>query len=179
MDLGPEKPTTVSNSANMTDARREPVSVQQWVCDGTLLERYDPLSDQANRGLERIVVGVEDYRALADRLAQVETEKADMVQRNQILRTRPDLPMTYEDKVKYKELEQQVARLREFMEWAEQRQPEMLALMRKHNIKIDNLDDNMQKFAFTVYTELCEVNLKAIQLKEWLDDNEALRETGA
>ena len=36
-------------------------------------------------------------------------------------------------------------------------QPKVLALMAQHGIVIDNLDDKMQKWAFTLYTEICDI----------------------
>jgi hypothetical protein len=39
----------------------------------------------------------------------------------------------------------------------------MQAIMRKHGLVIDNLDDPMQKLAFTLYTELVEISLQAEQ----------------
>ena len=37
-------------------------------------------------------------------------------------------------------------------------------IMRKHNLCIDNLDDNMQKLAFTFYSNLCEIDSEARHL---------------
>lgn len=67
---------------------------------------------------------------------------------------------------------------REFIEWARDRQPAMLELMRKHDLKIDNLDDPIQKFTFTLYTELCEVNFKARHLIEAMDTKVQMGEEG-
>lgn len=39
----------------------------------------------------------------------------------------------------------------------------ILSIMEKNDIKIDNLDDKMQKFAFTVYSELIEIASKSEQ----------------
>src|SRR3990167_4350016 len=41
---------------------------------------------------------------------------------------------------------------------------DMLAIMKKHNIVIDNLDDKMQKFAFTLYSELVQLSSEADNL---------------
>ena len=41
---------------------------------------------------------------------------------------------------------------------------EMLAIMEKHNIVIDNLDDKMQKFAFTLYSEIVQLSSEADNL---------------
>ena len=49
----------------------------------------------------------------------------------------------------------------EFTRWVQQKQPEALAIMEKQGIVIDNLDDKMQKFAFTLYTDLCEIESRA------------------
>lgn len=38
---------------------------------------------------------------------------------------------------------------------------EMQDIMRRHGFKIDNLEDPMQKLAFTLYTALCELDNKA------------------
>ena len=43
----------------------------------------------------------------------------------------------------------------------EEKHEEMITLMRKNNIKIDNLDDPMQKLAFTFFTEIGELSRKA------------------
>jgi hypothetical protein len=40
---------------------------------------------------------------------------------------------------------------------------EIQAIMRREGIKIDNLDDPMQKFAFSVYSELAQVALSLEQ----------------
>ena len=36
-----------------------------------------------------------------------------------------------------------------------------IEIMRKNKLKIDNLDDPMQKLAFTFYTDLCEIDREA------------------
>jgi hypothetical protein len=51
----------------------------------------------------------------------------------------------------------QVQRLRDFIAPLIEKPKEMQALMRKHGLKIDDLDNPMQKLAFTLYTELCEI----------------------
>ena len=38
---------------------------------------------------------------------------------------------------------------------------EMREIMIRHDIVIDDLDDKMQKFAFTLYTELCSLGSDA------------------
>jgi arginine/lysine/ornithine decarboxylase len=40
------------------------------------------------------------------------------------------------------------------------------AIMRKHGIVIDNLDDKMQKFAFTLYTDIVEIAHQSAMLLE-------------
>lgn len=50
-----------------------------------------------------------DYRALASKVKELEAQHDDLCDRNQILRTRTDLPMTDPQKEKYRELEQKLA----------------------------------------------------------------------
>lgn len=54
----------------------------------------------------------------------------------------------------------------EFAQWSRQFQPNAIKIMRKHGLKIDNLEDQMQKLAFTFYTDLCEIEQKARRLFE-------------
>jgi hypothetical protein len=56
--------------------------------------------------------------------------------------------------------------LEAFARWAQQKQPEALAIMEKHGLKIDNLKDPMQKLAFTFYTSLVEIEMKARHMFE-------------
>ena len=63
----------------------------------------------------------------------------------------------------YKELE-------DFARWAQRKQPEALEIMRKHKIVIDDLDDPMQKLAFSLYTDLVEIENKVRNMFE--DDEE-------
>jgi hypothetical protein len=56
--------------------------------------------------------------------------------------------------------------LAEFARWTMKFQPEGVEIMRKHNLKIDNLDEPMQKLAFSFYTDLCEIENKARHLFE-------------
>lgn len=44
------------------------------------------------------------------------------------------------------------------------KQEQMLSIMRENNLKIDDLDDPMQKLAFTFYTEICDSALCAENL---------------
>ena len=43
---------------------------------------------------------------------------------------------------------------------------EMQEIMRKNNLKIDNLDDSMQKLAFTFYTRIVSLSSKAEHILE-------------
>ena len=54
----------------------------------------------------------------------------------------------------------------EFARWVQQKQPEALAIMEKQGIVIDNLDDKIQKLAFTFYSEIAEMSHKAEVLLE-------------
>ena len=56
--------------------------------------------------------------------------------------------------------------LEAFAKWAQQKQPEALAIMEKHRFILDNLDDPMQKLAFTFYTSLVEIEMKARHMFE-------------
>jgi hypothetical protein len=56
--------------------------------------------------------------------------------------------------------------LAEFARWSQKFWREGLDIQRKHNIVIDNLDDPMQKLAFTYYMNLCEIAKKSEQLFE-------------
>jgi hypothetical protein len=51
-----------------------------------------------------------------------------------------------------------------FARWAQSLQPNALRIMQENGLVIDNLDDPMQKLAFTFYTDLCEIELKVRQL---------------
>ena len=54
--------------------------------------------------------------------------------------------------------------LADFAKWAQQVQKNAIAIMRKNNLKIDDLNDPMQKLAFTFYSDLCEIAHKAEHL---------------
>ncbi len=41
---------------------------------------------------------------------------------------------------------------------AADKQPQALEIMRKNDIVLDDFKDPMQKFAFTIYTDLCELH---------------------
>ena len=58
----------------------------------------------------------------------------------------------------------------DFARWAQKKQPEALEIMRKHKIVIDDLDDPMQKLAFSLYIDLVEIESKARNMFE--DDEE-------
>lgn len=47
--------------------------------------------------------------------------------------------------------------LEDFARWAQKKQPEALEIMRKHKIVIHDLNDPMQKLAFSLYTDLVEI----------------------
>jgi hypothetical protein len=59
----------------------------------------------------------------------------------------------------YKELE-------EFLVWCKTRQPEAVRIMRENNLKLDDLNDPIQKLAFTFYTELCELDSRVRHLED-------------
>lgn len=42
----------------------------------------------------------------------------------------------------------------------ERRQQDAIAIMRKHDIVIDNLDDKMQKYAFSLYSDLVDLAMR-------------------
>jgi len=50
--------------------------------------------------------------------------------------------------------------------WIQQFQPNAIRIMRENGLKIDDLNDPMQKLAFTFYSNLCEIEQKARQLFE-------------
>ena len=52
----------------------------------------------------------------------------------------------------------------EFARWTQHFWERGIEIQRKHNIIIDNLDDKMQKLAFTYYSNLCEIDLKVRQM---------------
>lgn len=54
----------------------------------------------------------------------------------------------------------------EFARWAQSLQPAALEIMERHNLVIDELDDPMQKLAFTFYCNLVEIEKKARHLFE-------------
>ena len=56
--------------------------------------------------------------------------------------------------------------LEEFAQWAQTLQLKSLKIMELHNIVIDDLNDPMQKLAFTFYSELCEIEQKARRILE-------------
>jgi len=47
--------------------------------------------------------------------------------------------------------------LEAFARWVQMKQPEALAMMQKNGFVLDNLKDPMQKLAFTLYTDLVEI----------------------
>jgi len=53
-----------------------------------------------------------------------------------------------------------------FTKWAQTLQPEALRIMQENNFVIDNLKDPMQKLAFSFYSDLCEIEMKARHLLE-------------
>jgi len=58
------------------------------------------------------------------------------------------------------------AELIELAIWVQQFQPNAIRIMRENGLKLDNLNDPMQKLAFTFYSDLCEIEQKARQLFE-------------
>lgn len=74
---------------------------------------------------EHLAAMTAERDAAEQQVAQLDHKNCDLMRRNRILRTRPDLPMTHEEKARYKQLENQVARLREMAEHAVNEEPEM------------------------------------------------------
>lgn len=58
---------------------------------------------------------------------------------------------------------QRVEKLEEVLEKVVQRPVECQEIMRKNDLKIDNLEDKMQKLAFTFYTDLVDLSQQAEQ----------------
>jgi hypothetical protein len=58
--------------------------------------------------------------------------------------------------------------LEHLIELAKGAAPKAREIMRKHDLSIDDLDDPMQKLAFTFYTDLCEVGDAAEAVEEAL-----------
>jgi len=56
--------------------------------------------------------------------------------------------------------------LRDFAIWAQTRQKLALRIMEWNELKIADLNDPMQKLAFTFYTDLCEIASKVDALFE-------------
>jgi hypothetical protein len=54
----------------------------------------------------------------------------------------------------------------EFAKWTRGFWANGIRIMRENNLVIDNLDDNMQKLAFTFYTDLCEIDRQAERVLE-------------
>ena len=62
----------------------------------------------------------------------------------------------------------------EFAKWSQTLYLKGQEIMRREGLEIDNLDDKMQKLAFTFYTDLCEIDQKVAHLFEegWGDKND-------
>ena len=58
------------------------------------------------------------------------------------------------------------ARYREALERIAAKQPETLETLRANGIVLDDLTDKWQKVAFTIYSDLCEVDIWARQALE-------------
>lgn len=56
--------------------------------------------------------------------------------------------------------------LARFAQWSQQFQTDALRMMRENGVVLDNLNDPMQKLAFTFYTNLCEIEQKSRQMFE-------------
>jgi hypothetical protein len=56
--------------------------------------------------------------------------------------------------------------LTEFAKWTQKFQLHAIEVMRGNKLKIDDLNDPMQKLAFSFYTDLCEIENRARQLFE-------------
>lgn len=56
--------------------------------------------------------------------------------------------------------------LLDFAKWAQTIQPRALAYIQKEGFVFDNLDDPWQKLAFSLYTDLCEIESRARHLLE-------------
>lgn len=63
-------------------------------------------------------------------------------------------------------LEPSYDELVKFALWAQERQGIALRIMQEHGFVLDNLKEPMQKLAFTFYTDLCEIEMKARHLFE-------------
>lgn len=70
-----------------------------------------------------------------------------------------------------RELEARARQMEEVLERARKAPFEAQNIMREHGFKFDNLDDPMQKWAFTFYTMLCELSEGVRQLKEEAEDD--------
>ena len=91
---------------------------------------------------------------LQARLAEVERECTEAIIKKNAAVDRADT------------LQREHAELKGALGKAVTKPKEMQDLMRKHGLKIDNLDDSMQKLAFTFYTELCELSREAENVLE-------------
>jgi hypothetical protein len=54
----------------------------------------------------------------------------------------------------------------QFVRWAQSLHPAAVRIMREHNMVLDDLNEPMQKLAFTFYTDLCEIECKVRHLLE-------------
>lgn len=52
----------------------------------------------------------------------------------------------------------------EFARWSQSLYKRYIDIMRREGIVIDDLDDKMQKLAFSLYTDLCEIDSKVSHL---------------
>lgn len=61
-------------------------------------------------------------------------------------------------------LQAEIARLRDGLRRIAEKQTETLEVLRANGIVFDNLHDHWQKVAFTIYTDLCEIDTWAHEL---------------
>ncbi len=90
----------------MTDARQNLLTDRQL--ELAFLGLYEQHKDHIGTVATLVQIQVHIF-AMAERLAESERKVGDLMRRNRILRTRPDLPMTHEEKAQYKEIEQRLA----------------------------------------------------------------------
>jgi len=63
-----------------------------------------------------------------------------------------------------------------FVEKVRNRQPEALAIIKKHGVVFDDLEDRWQKLAFTLYTDIVELSRDAEHILEIAQEPEEARD---
>lgn len=86
-------------------------------------------------------------------------ELVDLAEYVKELERERDALAKYNKKVEQVEFQRDA--LVEVVKDASKRQRQCLEIMRKNNLVLDNLDDPMQKLAFTFYTELVAIAMQA------------------